>query len=310
MVMFRTASSMIFPLLATHSITFRSTHLGAAANSPSSESWSLTPRKRCHQEMLALSSSNSYWASQSEFAGNSDVECFLAKQLKNNLIKGCILRTTVLKVLKDLEIDEYLNPEDSMSMNGIVGIAAPRHNESYKVINSTMPGILGYIHKCWIILIWDSGILWYDIYIYCIHHTSPRQNHCRDILRISRGRIRSDFDPLPTLRCNTPVLWIQAWNQTEQTERRVRSALLGGSATRFGFLGLCLRHEAELLGRACLVWLQPWTIIFTIDASVKFMHCNDVFQEIMYSSMGLFPSHDLKSTKMSDKKIHNYYFFE
>ena len=159
MVMFRTASSMIFPLLATHSITFRSTHLGAAANSPSSESWSLTPRKRCHQEMLALSSSNSYWASQSEFAGNSDVECFLAKQLKNNLIKGCILRTTVLKVLKDLEIDEYLNPEDSMSMNGIVGIAAPRHNESDKVINSTMPGILGYIHKCWIILIWDSGIL-------------------------------------------------------------------------------------------------------------------------------------------------------
>jgi hypothetical protein len=65
-----------------------------------------------------------------------------------DLIKGCPLRTADLKVLKGLEIDEYFNRADSMSMNSIVGIAAPRHNESDKVINSTMPGILGYIHKC------------------------------------------------------------------------------------------------------------------------------------------------------------------
>ena len=106
-------SSSIFPgpLLPPHSIT-------SASNSPSTPSTSLTPRKRSHHEMTTRTS-------ESQFAGNSAVECFLAKQLKDNLAKGCLSRTAVLNVLKELEMENYLNNEDdSMSIEMMVGTAS------------------------------------------------------------------------------------------------------------------------------------------------------------------------------------------
>jgi len=117
-------SSMIAPLLPPDPITSKFTPLGGSDYSPSSESSSLTPRKRRHQEMLALSSGHSHRVSRSEFAGNSDIECFLAKQLKDNLIRGCLSRNAILKVLEEFEISEYLKSDETMSMDDIVGTAA------------------------------------------------------------------------------------------------------------------------------------------------------------------------------------------
>ena len=102
------------------------------ADTPSSDSSAVTPRKRSYDEMFASASIGSLRTAPTEFGGNSEVAGFLAKQLKDNLVKGCLSRRAVLKVLEDLEMDDFFNPQDSgaASDSMIQGKISPRHNNN------------------------------------------------------------------------------------------------------------------------------------------------------------------------------------
>lgn len=113
------ASSTFLALLPPDSIISDFTSFAAVANSPSTESSSLSPGKRPRDEMFASLSANSLRASQSLLARNSDIERFLANQLAENLAKGYMSRATILKVLDEPEmpVENYLNMDDSMSID-------------------------------------------------------------------------------------------------------------------------------------------------------------------------------------------------
>ena len=123
--------------------------------------------------------------------------------------------------------------------------------KSEKVINSTTPGILGYIHRSWINFIWDC-VIWQIHLLYSSHISAPKSlsRYSGDIERTTLLGLQS----LPTLRCNTRVLWIQVWNQNEKPSGVFARARLGGSAARFGLLGsVCSVRFARfgLLGSVC-----------------------------------------------------------
>jgi hypothetical protein len=122
-----TPTASNFPLLPpSDSITPKA----RSADTPSSDSSALTPCKRSYDEMFASTSIGSLRTAPTEFVGNSEVAGFLAKQLKDNLVKGCLSRRAVLKVLEDLEMDEFFNLEESGQATDrmIEGIIFPRHN--------------------------------------------------------------------------------------------------------------------------------------------------------------------------------------
>jgi hypothetical protein len=70
---------------------------------------------------------------QRDFGRRLDVGNFLAKQLKEHLVQGLLSRAAVLKVLEDLEMDEFLQSDESgrETANSIVqGMRSSPHNNN------------------------------------------------------------------------------------------------------------------------------------------------------------------------------------
>lgn len=88
----RTASILPAPLLPPATITSK-------PSSPSTRSTSVTPRKRSHDELSASR------PSPVRYECTSEIERFLTKQLKDNLIQGSLSPAAVLSVLEECEID-------------------------------------------------------------------------------------------------------------------------------------------------------------------------------------------------------------
>jgi hypothetical protein len=80
------------PLLPPATITSK-------PSSPSTRSTSVTPHKRSHDELSASR------PSPVRYECTSEIERFLTKQLKDNLIQGSLSPAAVLSVLEECEID-------------------------------------------------------------------------------------------------------------------------------------------------------------------------------------------------------------
>ena len=123
-------TATIFPLLPPNSIT---TPKATASASPGSgESSSTASHKRSYDEMFSpsIGSTSTF---QAQFGRKLHVGNFLARQLKEHLEQGLLSKMAVLNVLEDLEMNEFLQSDDSgrATADSIVqGIIYSPHNNN------------------------------------------------------------------------------------------------------------------------------------------------------------------------------------